>query len=192
MTYGFRRAKVDCFELEEFIGMNSSLRIRTFLPDEWESYRDLRLRALADSPQAFGRTLAEEEARTPEEWSQRLSASATSPWWLCLIATMDVSNENRSVGIAFAQQLEESPDVAHLYSMWVDPIARGNGIGRRLVDAILNWARRRDVRQVVLQVTEGNQAAINLYARCGFLLTHETSPLRPGSQLMTHTMEIRL
>jgi hypothetical protein len=34
-------------------------KIRRFAAHEWQSYKNLRLRALADSPDAFGRTLAE-------------------------------------------------------------------------------------------------------------------------------------
>ena len=42
--------------------MTDAPTIRTFSPGEWRAYRDLRLRALTDSPDAFGRTLAEESA----------------------------------------------------------------------------------------------------------------------------------
>ena len=38
------------------------VRIRQAIPDEWERVRELRLRALEDAPEAFGSTLAEEQA----------------------------------------------------------------------------------------------------------------------------------
>ncbi len=44
--------------------MNDTLIVRTFAPHEWPTYKDLRLRALADSPDAFGSTLAAEQGRT--------------------------------------------------------------------------------------------------------------------------------
>ena len=48
--------------------------IRALGADEWRVYRDLRVRALADSPDAFGRTLAEEDGRLDTEWSSRLAS----------------------------------------------------------------------------------------------------------------------
>ena len=60
--------------------------IRTFAPYEWSTYRDLRLRALADSPDAFGRTLAEEEDRLDTEWLNRLTSGADTRWNLPLLA----------------------------------------------------------------------------------------------------------
>jgi hypothetical protein len=61
-------------------------RIRTFVPHEWSTYRDLRLRALADSPDAFGSTLAEEQDRSDAEWSRRLASGADSRSNLPLVA----------------------------------------------------------------------------------------------------------
>ncbi|HEX2229661.1 MAG TPA: GNAT family N-acetyltransferase, partial [Candidatus Binatia bacterium] len=52
--------------------------IRTFAPHEWETYRDLRLRALADSPDAFGGTLAVEKRRRDTEWANRLISGVES------------------------------------------------------------------------------------------------------------------
>ena len=58
--------------------MNKSHRIRQLAPHEWETYKVLRLRSLADSPDAFGRTLAEEQERSDTEWSNRIASGATS------------------------------------------------------------------------------------------------------------------
>ena len=44
--------------------------IRRVRADEWEALRDLRLRALADSPHAFATTLAEAERRSEAEWRE--------------------------------------------------------------------------------------------------------------------------
>src|SRR5215217_4526412 len=46
----------------------TSVRIRPVQPGEGPRLRELRLRALADAPDAFGATLAGDEARPPEFW----------------------------------------------------------------------------------------------------------------------------
>jgi ribosomal protein S18 acetylase RimI-like enzyme len=76
--------------------------------------------------------------------------------------------------------LGEFTGTAALTSLWVDPRFRGRGVGTALIDAVVDWARHRDLSQVLLWVTEGNQHAEALYLRNGFVRTggeiHE--PLR--------------
>ena len=47
------------------------MEIRRARPDEWQALRDLRLRALATDPDAFGSTLAGSSTRTDAEWQER-------------------------------------------------------------------------------------------------------------------------
>ncbi len=59
--------------------------------------------------------------------------------------------------------------VADLTSLWVDPIARGRGVGDRLVTAVVEWAKEAGFVQVLLAVKVGNSRAEALYARNGFI-----------------------
>ena len=60
-------------------------------------------------------------------------------------------------------------DLAEIKRMYVAPAARGHGIGRQLVVALLaEAARLDDVRQVVLETGIRQQAAMALYRRMGF------------------------
>ncbi len=52
----------------------------------------------------------------------------------------------------------------------VAPRARGRGIGRRLLRAIVPWARRVGVRKLRLDVRAGNEAALALYRREGYVV----------------------
>jgi Acetyltransferase (GNAT) family len=95
--------------------------IRKFAADEWRRYRDLRLRARADSPDAFGSTLAAEAGYPDAEWARRLAASADVPVNLPLVAEM----RGELVGLAWGRIVTSAPDVAALYQMWVAPAYRG-------------------------------------------------------------------
>lgn len=57
---------------------------------------------------------------------------------------------------------------AEIKRMWVDPHVRGTGTGRRILDALLEAARTRDVRVVRLETGTCQPAAIGLYKSAGF------------------------
>ena len=79
--------------------MPSTLSVRVFGSHEWHVYRDLRLRALTDSPDAFGSTLSQEQRRGDEEWSARLAGGAASGKDLPLVAEVS----SKPVGLAWPE-----------------------------------------------------------------------------------------
>ena len=164
--------------------MSTAAAVRPFEAHEWRIYRELRLRALADSPDSFARTFAEEEGRTDDEWAQLLARSTSSPSSFPVIAEQAM----RPVGIAYGQIEAEDAELAHLFSMWVEPSARRSGVGRALVEAVASWARSKRARRLVLRVTESNALAVRLYEQTGFTATAEVVPLRLGSALQARTM----
>jgi ribosomal-protein-alanine N-acetyltransferase len=64
--------------------------------------------------------------------------------------------------------LRVANDQAHIVSFAVHPEARGQGIGKALLAALLAEAARRKAKTVVLRVNERNEAAVRLYERNGF------------------------
>lgn len=114
--------------VDERFGQNSigrSPQVRIFAAHEWRIYKDLRLRALADSSDAFGSTLADEQGRTDDQWASRLAAAAESSGDLPLIAELD----GEPIGLAWGRIESAKPDVAALYQMWVAPEGRRLGQG---------------------------------------------------------------
>lgn len=168
--------------------MTVSVSVRAFQADEWSVFRDLRLRALADSPDSFARTLAEEQRRKDSEWSSLLIACTASSSEIALLAEAG----RQAIGLAYGRLDPEASEVAHLYSMWVEPAARRRGVGRALVDAVAAWARSARARCLVLRVTEGNTAAARLYEQAGFSPTPERSLLRPDASRYVRTLRLEL
>ena len=171
--------------------MHTSIRkptIRPLYPDEWAVYRALRLRSLADAPDAFYSTLESESARTAEDWAARLAAAAVSGKDCPLVAELD----GEPAGLVWAKMDGVNPELMHLYQMWVKPECRGNGVGQGLLETALDWAREREVRFVELDVTLGNSSAQRLYERAGFKAVNAPVPMRAGSTLMLQQMRLVL
>lgn len=168
--------------------MISIPQVRAFAPQEWQTYRDLRLLALAESPEAFGRTLAEEQLRPDEAWASRLRAGVASELDLPLLAEA----AGQPVGLAWGRIEPASPDVAHLYQMWVAPGHRRRGVGGRLLAAVVAWSQARQASYLELGVTLGDTPARRLYERAGFAPVGGPKLLRPGSSLMGQRMRLDL
>ncbi len=169
------------------------LTIREAQPAEWREWRELRLRALADSPDAFGETIADTQAYDEAAWKTHVAARPNKlrlfalrdgrPVGMCVI----VIAKARGGGERFGDWRK-----ANLFAMWVAPEARGAGAGKALVSAGLRWARSHAALEVTLRVSDSQQAARRLYERCGFGDTGERSPIRPGSDVVTATLVARL
>lgn len=162
--------------------------IRRLRADEWRAYRDLRLRALADAPDAFGSTWERERHRSDEDWAERLAAGTDSPWSLPLVA----QEGDALVGLAWGRIDPAAPETAHLFQMWVAPENRGRGCAGRLLDAVVAWAREAGARRLLLSVTCGDTPAARLYLRAGFVPAGEEELLRAGSALRSQPMQLDL
>jgi ribosomal protein S18 acetylase RimI-like enzyme len=162
--------------------------IRRFASDEWRMYRDLRLRSLADSPDAFGTTVAQAQERPKAEWSTQVVTGAISRSDLPLLAELD----GRPAGLAWVKIDASEREKAHLYQMWVAPECRHFGAGRMLLEAGIAWARSEGVHFLVLGVTCGDTPAKRLYSRAGFQPGGAPEPLRWGSTVLVQPMHLDL
>jgi GNAT superfamily N-acetyltransferase len=167
--------------------MSRVASVRAFAAHEWRIYRQLRLRALADAPDAFGSTLAAERDHPDEHWSVRLAFGAGSSLDLPLVA--EVGGE--PVGLTWAR-IDPAQQVAHLFQMWVDPAFRGAGAGGKLLETAIAWAAGAGARAVLLRVTCGDTPATRLYARAGFAPAGDPEPIRPGSALLAQPLRLEL
>ncbi len=166
--------------------MGEVVRIRVAGPTEWRTWRELRLRALADSPDSFGETLDGARTRDDAAWS---SSTATDPARVVLIA----EDAGGWIGTAVARV---TPDdrCGHLYAMWVAPEARRRGVGRALVDAAMRWSRFAGAGTLALKVTDRAAAAEALYRALGFAPSTggATEVVRPGSEIPSRVLLAQL
>ncbi|MDV3220491.1 GNAT family N-acetyltransferase [Intrasporangium sp.] len=69
------------------------------------------------------------------------------------------------VGIThyFVHPSTSGRDVCYLQDLFTAPHARGQGVGRALIEAVAAWAAERDCSKVYWQTQEGNTTARRLY-----------------------------
>jgi ribosomal protein S18 acetylase RimI-like enzyme len=140
----------------------ASITIRSLAAADAEAYRAIRLAALAEAPEAFGASLAEESARPLERFAERLTPPAPS-----LVFGAFVGRDLVGTAGFLAGSSEKSHHRGTLWGVYVAPTARGRGTGEALVAAAIAQAKR---HVVVLQarVVTTNRTARKLYERLGF------------------------
>lgn len=147
------------------LGVPSGLRVRRIRSSEAGLLRALRLRALAESPEAFGETMAEAEARDEAEYAARARAGSQGDRRAWFVAESPGPDE--AVGLALGRR--RPPADCMIFSVWVADSARGRGVGRALVLAVVGWARAWGARTAVLWVFRANVGALAFYERLGFV-----------------------
>jgi GNAT superfamily N-acetyltransferase len=143
------------------------IEVRPPLRHEARELRATRLRALADAPIELGAFLEEEEAFPLSYWQGIAEFSEVAEERVSFVAVED----GGFVGMVGGDLDEAGSGAARLVALWVERSARGRGVGRRLVEGVVDWARRRGAARIELWVVDDNDAARALYERCGFTPT---------------------
>jgi GNAT superfamily N-acetyltransferase len=142
--------------------------VRAATIEDWRVVRSVRLRALEDTPQAFGTTLEQDRQLNDVDWQLRVSPGN---WVLALRGASPV-------GMAAGVVESGRPNgERHLMSMWVAEELRGQQVARRLVDAVASWALTMGAETLSLWVADGNDRARRFYERMGFAATGDRQPL---------------
>jgi DNA-binding MarR family transcriptional regulator/GNAT superfamily N-acetyltransferase len=101
----------------------------------------------------------------------------------CWIAEMD----GERVGSAFV--VRKTDEVAKLRLVIVDPKARGLGLGKRLVDECLRFAKSAGYKSMTLWTQDYLYAARGIYERAGFKLVASEPNRSFGVDLISETWE---
>ena len=152
--------------------MPAPSEIRRLAPADAADYREVRLAALKDDPEAFSSRYGIEAARPDEDFAARLQTSVVHAAY----------REGRIVGMAgvAARSDPVEPRCAFLWGVYVRPEMRGLGIASRMLDAALEKALER-FDEITLDVAAGNLPAIALYEKFGFARRGMPRPMQTGA-----------
>ena len=149
---------------------SSQAQIRRLMPADARLYREIRLEALQRVPEAFGSTFEQECSQSLAQFEEVLAKADV----------FGAFRETDLVGMA-GYRGQAGAKRAHkgfLWGMYVRSSARGTGVAKPLVEAVLDHARER-VELVQLSVVSENEVAQRLYRSCGFVAYgHEVHALK--------------
>jgi ribosomal protein S18 acetylase RimI-like enzyme len=135
------------------------IEIKKLDSDRWQDYRDLRLEALKTEPIAFSSSYEEEKSLTELEWRSRINNF--------LFAISD----NKPVGMVgvFCNNRLKTGHVCEIFGMYVRIEYRGQGIGNKLLVAVLEEIQKlKGITKVKIGVNPVQKAAEHLYRKYGF------------------------
>lgn len=131
--------------------------------ENWAEFKALRLKAIASAPFALWPTYEEEATQTQEQVQARIEPG---PYQIVFGAF----DGRQLVGIAGLRR-ERLQQIGHKATVWgvaVDPERRNEGIGKRVLQRLIGYARDVDLLQIQLSVAVENQPAQALYRSLGF------------------------
>jgi ribosomal protein S18 acetylase RimI-like enzyme len=126
----------------------------------WEEYRQLRLEALEQVPQAFLDDFEKDQTTPKEEWLRKLGnmhfAEIDGKW----------------VGMVGVYQDEKTKvkHILNIVSVYVTPSYRGQGIGKALLEHVIEQAKQNpEIKKLSLGVVTTQEPAHELYKSLGFI-----------------------
>jgi ribosomal protein S18 acetylase RimI-like enzyme len=134
--------------------------IRILRADDVEAFKRIRLEALRLEPSAFASSFDEWENLPDDEWRRRMLAD---PVFLAFDG-----NEPVAIMGLLRQRAGKMAHRATIIMVYVRSENRGTGLGRDLLDHVVEYARQQGIRQLELTASAENPAAIGFYRNAGF------------------------
>lgn len=147
--------------------MADGVTIRRLGAADLRAYKALRDELLEANPEAFTSDAMTERHRRADDYLPRLGLDRPDGGQL-MLGAWDGAELVGAIG------LERDPRVkvrhtGHVIGMMVQGRAQRRGIGRALLDALIEAARvPAGLEMLTLSVTDGNSSALRLYERAGF------------------------
>lgn len=151
------------------LAMAQDIDIVELQPGNCAQFKELRLEAIATTPQAFGISLADEKSRSSEFYQTLLEHSQKeNDVWL-VFAKHNQDYVGMAGAVHKAKQLSPQKHVVNLVNLYVKPKYRRQHVGTKLLQALLTKLERSEcISQILAHATTTETAAVKLLETCGF------------------------
>jgi RimJ/RimL family protein N-acetyltransferase len=144
----------------------ADLTIRYLRAEDLDAYKALRVHVMSHHEEAFTSDAAAEALRSAQSYTARLGNDDSRGF------TLGAFRGDRLVGAATCEHDAriKVQHIGHIIGMMVHTDEQGRGVGRALLDALVERASAdAELHQLTLTVTAGNAVAERLYERSGFV-----------------------
>jgi ribosomal protein S18 acetylase RimI-like enzyme len=139
------------------------MEIRLIGPLDINKYRNIRLEALQNNPEAFSSSYEEEKGHPIDFFKQRIQSED--------VYTFGAFEDDQLFGVV-TLVIESKLKLQHranIFAMYVSPAKRGSGVGKSLMEEAIKMAQKLEgIEQIYLSVVAHNVAAKKLYSNLGF------------------------
>lgn len=160
----------------------ADIEVRSLSENEWQVYREVRLAALADAPDAFVASLEAEEACGEDFWRERMHRAHR------IVAERDA----KLVGLVGLGLHDEDPEAGEVFGLWTAPTVRGQHVARDLVSTAARRATEDGCRLLYFWAVSDNASAIGFASSFGFRPTSQRRPVRVADGASEDTDEVAL
>ncbi len=144
----------------------ADVTVRVLRDDEWRLYRETRLAALRDAPQAFVARHDDEVAYEDSMWRLRMTRARR------FIAEQG----DAAVGLVCLGLHDDDPEIGELFALWTAPAVRGGNVAHALVSAAAMRAAEDGRRVLYYWARSDDATAVGFASHFGFRPSAERRP----------------
>lgn len=143
------------------------ITVRPVTLEDLSMFRDLRLESLKNEPYAFLATYEDEVQVAEEKWKERIENSIKGENGVTIVAEAEGKIVGL-VGVSYGRH-PKIKHTAHIWGTYVEPEYRGRGIGKKLMEKIIELAKvNPNVKKIKIEVVPEQESALKLYEKVGF------------------------
>lgn len=138
------------------------MKITKATEKDWKEYKEIRLEALKNNPEAFGASYEDEAKRSGARWKKSLKDKNKT-----VFLVLD-NNKPVAISMILFESSKRFDHIARISSVYVNPEYRGRKLSSKLMELIIKEAKRKKIMKIQLKVVTSQESAIALYKKFGF------------------------